>query len=157
MYERGEPMPAGWAIDATGNGTTNAASLFETPKGALLPLGSDLAGHKGYGLGLMIEALTGGLAGYGRMDNETGWGATVQVQVWHPDAFGGLTAFVRETDALRAACNASTPRPGFDFVRVPGERGLAMKRRAGAEGVLLHETIIPKLKALSAQLNIPFE
>jgi hypothetical protein len=44
-------------------------------------------------LALLIEALTGGLAGFGRADPGDGWGATVFVQVVDPAAFGGSDDF----------------------------------------------------------------
>jgi LDH2 family malate/lactate/ureidoglycolate dehydrogenase len=156
MFEAKQPMPEGWAIDAAGTPTTDAGAIWNAPKGALLPLGSDIAGHRGYALGLMVEALTGGLAGYGRADFDKEWGATVQIQVWDPAAFGGLAAFSRETDFMRAACKASLPRPGVDSVRLPGERGLAFKNRQLKEGLLLHESITPRLRSLATSLNIAF-
>jgi LDH2 family malate/lactate/ureidoglycolate dehydrogenase len=154
MFEAKQPMPEGWAIDAEGTPTTDAGAIWNAPKGALLPLGGDIAGHKGYALGLMVEALTGGLAGYGRADFDKEWGATVQIQVWDPAAFGGLAAFSRETDFMRAACKASLPRPGVDSVRLPGERGLALKNRQLKEGLLLHESITPRLRSLATTLKI---
>jgi LDH2 family malate/lactate/ureidoglycolate dehydrogenase len=154
MHDAGTPMPEGWAIDAAGRPTTDAGVIWNAPKGALLPLGSDIAGHKGYALGLMVEALTGGLAGYGRADFDKEWGATVQIQVWDPAAFGGLAAFSRETDFMRAACKTNSPRPGVDSVRLPGERGLALKVIQLHEGIVLHESITPRLHALAMALNI---
>jgi LDH2 family malate/lactate/ureidoglycolate dehydrogenase len=156
MMEAGEPMPEGWAVDAQGHASTDPRVIFEAPKGALLPLGSDLAGHKGYGLGLAIEALTSGLAGYGRADAPSGWGATVHVQAWDPAAFGGVAALARENAAMRDACQATPPRPGFDRVRVPGERGLAYKRKQLVEGLSLHPSIPPKLEALGKRLGIGY-
>ena len=59
---RGELLPVGWAIDAEGRpATTPEAALG----GALHPLGGEEAtgGHKGYGLSLAVDLLTGVLAG----------------------------------------------------------------------------------------------
>ena len=69
-------------------------------------LGGINAGHKGFGLALMIEALTSGLGGYGRADAPNEWGASVFVQVLDPAAFGGTSAFHREIDYLVEACLA---------------------------------------------------
>ena len=49
--------------------------IAAAPPGALLLAGGLDHGHKGYGLALMVEALTQGLSAYGRADDETGWGA----------------------------------------------------------------------------------
>ena len=59
---RGWSLPVGWAIDADGNpATTPEAALA----GALHPLGGEEAtgGHKGYGLALVVDLLTGILGG----------------------------------------------------------------------------------------------
>jgi len=59
---RGEALPVGWAIEADGRpATTPAAALG----GALQPLGGEetTAGYKGYGLALVVDMLTGVLAG----------------------------------------------------------------------------------------------
>ena len=52
----GEEIPLGWAIDADGNPTTDPAAALG---GSLLSAG----GHKGYGLGLMVEVLAACLTG----------------------------------------------------------------------------------------------
>ena len=54
--KRGMPIPDGWAIDRQGKPTNDPAAALE---GALLPVG----GHKGFGLGLMVDILAAGLTG----------------------------------------------------------------------------------------------
>ena len=73
--DAGEKLPGPWVIDAEGHATDDPNVVFADPKGALLPLGGLDAGYKGFGLALMIEALTAGLAGSGRADPPEGWGA----------------------------------------------------------------------------------
>jgi LDH2 family malate/lactate/ureidoglycolate dehydrogenase len=64
-----KPVPAGWVIDAQGNPMTDPVEIlkdFGTATAALLPLGGageELAGHKGYGLGTMVEILSASLCG----------------------------------------------------------------------------------------------
>ncbi len=48
-YERGQPVPADWLIDAEGNPVTDPAT-FRRGESTMLPLGGAL-GHKGYGSG----------------------------------------------------------------------------------------------------------
>ncbi len=102
--------------------------LFSEPRGTILPAGGIDAGHKGYALALIVEMLTGGLAGFGRADAKEGWGATVFVQAIDPAAFGGLDAFARQAEWIAQACRDNPPRAGVDAVRMPGERGLARRR-----------------------------
>ena len=154
LYKAGGKLPHAWVQDAAGTPTDDPAVLFNEPKGTLLPLGGLDAGHKGFALALLIEALTGGLAGHGRADPSEGWGATVFVQALDPAAFGGLDAFTRQTDWLVRACHEATPRPGGAPVRLPGERALALYRKQSADGVALHPTIMPALAPWAQKLGI---
>ena len=61
---RGEPVPAGWIIDAAGRPSTDPADFYDEPRGSLLPFGG-LMGYKGYGLGVVVELLGGALSGAG--------------------------------------------------------------------------------------------
>ena len=154
LHKRGQKLPHPWLLDAAGRATDDPAVLFNDPKGTILPTGGVDAGHKGYALALVVETLTGALAGFGRADPKEGWGATVFVQVWDPAAFGGTAAFLRQADWLVAACRASPPRSGVDAVRLPGQRGLALKREQIERGVALHEDIVPALQPWARKLKV---
>ncbi|HSQ81798.1 MAG TPA: Ldh family oxidoreductase [Casimicrobiaceae bacterium] len=154
LYKAGELLPHPWIQDAQGNPTRDPAVLFNEPRGTLLPLGGLDAGHKGYALALLVEALTAGLAGHGRADPPEGWGATVFVQALDPAAFGGLDVFMRQTDWLVRACHDATPRPGGAPVRLPGERAMALHRKQSAEGIALHPSIMPALAPWAQKLGI---
>ena len=54
--QKGEPIPEGWANDADGNPTTDAAAAL---KGTLTPIG----GAKGAALALMVELMAAALTG----------------------------------------------------------------------------------------------
>ncbi len=152
--EAGERMPGPWLIDAAGNATDDPRAALEEPKGALLPLGGLDAGHKGFALGLLVEALTAGLAGFGRADPMEGWGATVFVQALDPRAFGGLDGFRRQMDHMVEASHASPPRPGVAGVRLPGERGMQLLREQRAQGVALRASIMPALAKWAQKLGV---
>jgi len=155
LHKAGQKLPYPWVQDARGNATDDPGVLFAEPRGTLLPLGGLDAGHKGYALALLIEALTAGLAGMGRADPNEGWGATVFVQVIDPRAFGGIAAFARQMDWLVDACHDATPREGSERVRVPGEGGLARFREQRENGVRLHPTIMPMLAPWCEKLGVP--
>jgi L-lactate dehydrogenase len=154
LHQAGESLAHPWLQDARGHPTRDPAVLFNEPKGTLLPLGGIEAGHKGFALALLIEALPGGLSGLGRADPSDGWGATVFVQALDPALFGGADAFARQTDWLVAACHDATPRPGGPRVRMPGERGLALLREQRANGVALYPAIMPALKPWAERLGV---
>lgn len=154
LFREGRRLPHPWIQDHLGNATDDPAVLFAEPKGTLLPTGGIDAGHKGFGLALLIEALTAGLTGHGRADPAEGWGATVLVQIIDPDAFGGRSAFARQMDWLVEACHAATPRPGVKRVRMPGERGMELYRGQRRDGVALYPGIMDALLALAARLDV---
>ena len=152
--DAGKKLPGAWLIDNQGNATDDPAALSSEPPGALLPLGGLDAGYKGFGLTLLVEALTAGLSGFGRADPPEGWGGTVYVQVLDPRAFGGIDAFKRQMDHMVNATHASKPRPGVERVRLPGESGLRRLREQREKGVALYPTIMPKLVPWARKLGI---
>ena len=154
LYEKGEKLAHPWIQDAQGNATTDPAVLFNEPKGTLLPLGGLEAGHKGYALALLVEAVTGALAGFGRADPGEGWGATVFVQVMDPAAFGGSEDFARQIDWVADACRTTSPRPGGDPVRLPGERGMRRLREQKAHGVELFDGIMRSLEPWASKWGV---
>jgi len=141
-----------WLVDPSGAATDDPAAL--AAGGALLPIGGLDHGHKGFGLSLLVEALTQGLGGHGRAEAPTEWGASVLVLAFAPALFAGTEAFLGETTWLADACRAARPMPGGPPVRLPGEAALARKRRALAEGVRLAPSIPPKLAALAARFRL---
>jgi L-lactate dehydrogenase len=129
----GEKLPGPWLIDAQGNATDDPNVLWKDPKGALLPLGGLDAGHKGFGLGLMVEALTAGLSGFGRADPREGWAARCSAgirsgRVRWVGRIQAANGFHRRCRARRNA--AARCRP----VRMPGERGMQRYREQRANG-----------------------
>ncbi len=152
--DAGERLPGAWLIDAEGAATDDPSVAFDEPRGALLPLGGLDAGYKGFGLALMIEAMTAGLAGFGRADPRESWGGTVFVQAIDPDAFGGSADFLRQMDHMVEISHASRPRPGAERVRVPGEAGMGRLAEQRAHGVALYPSILPALLPWSARLGV---
>ena len=154
QMKAGKQLPGPWLIDHQGNATTDPGALLNEPKGALLPLGGLDAGHKGFALGLLIEAMTAGLAGHGRADPPAGWGGTVFVQAYDPEAFGGLSAFKRQMDFVAASARNTPVRTGGERVRLPGERGLQRYREQLANGVALYPTIVPALAVWAKKYEV---
>jgi LDH2 family malate/lactate/ureidoglycolate dehydrogenase len=155
LRQEGGKLPATWLIDGKGQPSDDPAVLFTEPKGTILPLGGLDSGHKGYGLSLLVEALTGGLAGHGRADPPEGWGATVFLQVIDPSAFAGREAFDRQLGEVARQCRASRPIDAQRPVRLPGERGYQLAAVQGHAGVLLHESILPAIRPWARKYGVP--
>ncbi|HWA08575.1 MAG TPA: Ldh family oxidoreductase [Opitutaceae bacterium] len=150
----GRRLPGAWLVDGDGRPTDDPTVMAANPPGALLPMGGLDHGHKGYAFGLLVEALTGALAGHGRADPKEGWSANVCVQVFDPALFGGREDFIRQTAAVAAACRATPPRAGFERVRLPGESGLRRREDQLARGVELYPSIAPALAPWAAKLGV---
>jgi LDH2 family malate/lactate/ureidoglycolate dehydrogenase len=165
VYQRKEKaLNAGWAIDAAGNPATSAADAL---KGALLPLGGfgvDNGGHKGYGLGLLVDilcgVLSGGAFGNGLPLPESGpqpgkishfFGA------FRIDGFRDPEAFKRDMDAELRAFKNSEKVAGQERIYVAGEieyeKTLAHRRN----GVPVHVKVWNGLERLAGELDLPFE
>jgi LDH2 family malate/lactate/ureidoglycolate dehydrogenase len=117
---RGKPIPAGWLVDKEGNPSTDPNAYFAG--GALLPLGGLESGHKGYGLGTMVDVFAGILTGLG-------WGLDPEAR--HNDgslfiamnvaAFRPLDEFKAEVTGFAKFLKSSRAAPGFTEVLYPGE------------------------------------
>jgi len=94
------------------------------------------------------------LGGFGRSDRPDRWSASIFMQIIDPEAFGGLEYFKRESGWLAAACRNTTGLPGGSGVRLPGQRGLALRREYLANGVELAPTIMPLLEPWAAKLGV---
>ncbi|MDR3439221.1 Ldh family oxidoreductase [Telmatospirillum sp.] len=158
MASEGRHFPHPWVLDADGMPTDDPAAVI-SQGGTLLPVGGLDHGHKGYSWALLVEALTQGLAGFGRSDHPTGQSLSVFLQIIDPSAFGGASAFTRQTSWLTEACASCPPRPGVDRVRIPGEQALVRRREAILHGVPLSSQIIEGLRpwAERSHLAMPLQ
>ncbi|MBL6455820.1 Ldh family oxidoreductase [Belnapia sp. T6] len=148
----GTRFPFDALLTAEGQPTADPEAFFQD--GTLLPLGGMAAGHKGFGLGLLVEALTSGLAGAGRVEAPGGWGANVMVLVLDPARFGGTEGFLRESGWIAEAVRTNPPIPGNPAPRLPGERAWQRRAEALAAGVALHSSIPPALAARAAAAGL---
>jgi LDH2 family malate/lactate/ureidoglycolate dehydrogenase len=149
-----EKLPHQWLLDKEGNPTDDPKTFFENPPSTILPLGGIDSGYKGFGLGLMVEALTSGLAGQGRAENPTRWGCNVFLQVIDPQRFMGKNAFIDEVEFLKKLNLESKPIDTKNPVRMPGQRGLEKKREQLENGVKLLEETENGLRALSERMRV---
>jgi len=135
---RGEPVPEGWIIDAAGRPSTDPADFYDEPRGSLLPFGG-LMGYKGYGLGVVVELLSGALSGAGcarGRNARIGNGCFLLViDIGRFQPFAEYAAQVRAfADYLRSSPKAE----GVDAVLLPGELEKQERQRRQA-GVAIEE------------------
>ena len=144
-----------WLLDNQGRPTTDPRYLEQTtPRGSLLLLGGAEYGHKGFGLALMVEALTQGLAGHGRLDAPNRWGANVFLQVMDPEAFAGRESFVNQMDFIGDRCRESTPVQPDGVVRLPGDQASRNIANAEQDGIVVSDATMDKLQACARKLGV---
>ncbi|KUP94530.1 Ldh family oxidoreductase [Tritonibacter horizontis] len=146
----GQDLPEGWMIDADGAPLTDPERAGE---GTLLPIG----GPKGYGLALMIGLLAGTLNGaaLGRdlvdfnADDETPTNTGQSILVIDLKALGAPEFFKRQVDQIRKELSTSAKRPGFDAIRLPGDRALATRSDRRANGIPCSTVLIEALNRVA--------
>ncbi|MBI3974074.1 MAG: Ldh family oxidoreductase [Chloroflexi bacterium] len=152
--ERGLPLPEGWAIDAEGRPTTDAKAGLG---GYLLPLGSPTAGHKGFGLAMLMDTLAGALSGarFGielqRMtdDDPRPYGIGHFLLAVDPSWFGDPAVFRRRIDRMIRDVRATPAQPGVDRVYAPGERSHAHWMEARQHGIAILAQLEQRMRKLA--------
>ena len=132
---RGTALPDGAIVGADGRITTDPAAFYDG--GALLPF----AGHKGFGLAAMVEALSVGLTGADADGKRPGEGALViciDAGGFRPE--GDLKAW---TEALRTRLHDSGRERD---VIAPGE---PEARTRGASAILVESGVLAELRRLA--------
>jgi (2R)-3-sulfolactate dehydrogenase (NADP+) len=140
--QKGEPIPEGWALDAEGNPTTDAGKALA---GTMIPLGD----AKGAALAFMVEVLAAALVGArfafeasSFLDGKGGPPETGQlILAIDPAAIGGGHFAGR----MAALAKAIEDQPG---ARLSGQRRLALRARAAAEGIVIPAALQAEIAAL---------
>ena len=136
-----QSIPDSWLKDHRGEPTTNPGDLYEpAPGGALQTSG----GHKGYGLSIMVDLLSGGLSGAGVCcetdappDGLTDGVFMIAVRV---DAFCALDTFAPIVESLVSHVKSSKPAPGFKEVLHPGELEAVCRKKSLENGIQIEES-----------------
>ncbi|MET0605070.1 MAG: Ldh family oxidoreductase [Beijerinckiaceae bacterium] len=133
--QKGERIPDGWALDSSGQPTTDAAAALA---GTMLPLGD----AKGAALALMVEVLAACLVGANLafeassfLDESGPPPATGQLMLAIDPAAFGHDGFGERIGALAGAIEAQSG------ARLPGVRRLALRARAAREGVVIPQEV----------------
>jgi LDH2 family malate/lactate/ureidoglycolate dehydrogenase len=160
---RGEPLQHGWAIDREGRPALTPEVALE---GALQPLGGaeETGGYKGYGLALVVDLLTGILAGarfgpeivplFSTQSGEADLGqAFIVIDPAAIDEPGAFEARLEHALDLLVAAPTIPDAPGR--VLVPGEPEAAAERRADELGVVIDAEHHAALAVLAERFDVP--
>jgi L-2-hydroxycarboxylate dehydrogenase (NAD+) len=174
VYERlDKPVPLGWAVDEKGMPSTDTKRIIDnmakTAGGGILPLGGAgelLSGHKGYGLSLLVDILSGVLSGadYGpwvkglKKDGKKSY-----TNVGHffgaikIENFIDLKKFKSTMDEMMAGLKNSNKSEGEGRIYIHGEKEFEKHDDYKKNGVPLQEKVIAALKKLSTEMNIKYD
>ncbi len=147
-----KPLPSGWIVDAAGKPSFNAADFYAG--GAILPLGGP-AGHKGYGLGFMVDILAGAISGGGccapdpppLSDNMLA--IAIDVRQFTPFA-----DFRRRVAALAEHVKTSPKAAGCEHIYVPGEIEVERRTRRLVDGIPIEPTLWKMLETICARFEV---
>ena len=149
----------GLAAKATGKAPEGAILNPDDPRGDWIAL--PLGGHKGAGLAIMWEVLSGVITGAGllsEMESPQGrgkWGhtmAAIDISKLMPRE--EYDARIRQlTDEIKSA--ERDPSPDAPEVRLPGERGERERKRRMVEGIPLTDDQVETIETYSEKLGVP--
>jgi LDH2 family malate/lactate/ureidoglycolate dehydrogenase len=156
-HQKGHPIPEGWAFDAEGRPTTDAAAALE---GLIQPIG----GHKGVGLGIVMGMLATLLSGasYGtelgnmvdgpRAGQDGHLFMAIDIAAFQPPA-----AFRQRVDRISRQIQDSRRRAGVERLYPPGLLEAEFERRYGAEGIPLNEETLAGIREAGRRLGVADE
>lgn len=144
-------IPLGWALDASGQPTTDTAAARD---GLLMPLG----GYKGSGLGMMVEILCGVLGG-GAMSTALG-GVHLYDHPMHTsqfylaiqvERFLPLSEFQQRMEFLLPLVRSALPALGFSEVMVAGEPEARTQCERRRDGIPIEPVLLARLRELARE------
>jgi LDH2 family malate/lactate/ureidoglycolate dehydrogenase len=156
---QGKAIPNDWIIDEEGVPTTD---LSKFPHGiTLLPM----AGHKGYGIAVMVEVLAAVLTGAGITAEVPGWSwdmpnptntghAVIAINI---ETMMPLEQFKERMDRMILRTKQSPKAKGSERIYLPGEMEWEKRNEALEHGMLLPERLVSNLSALAQENGLDLE
>ena len=153
-HQKGEPIPEGWAFDATGRPTTDAAAALA---GLIQPIG----GHKGVGLGIVMGILSALLSGasYGtelgnmvdgpRAGHDGHLFGAIDIAAFQP-----VAAFKARVDDVSRQIRESSRRADVDRLYPPGLLEAEFEQRYAVEGIPLNDETIAGIQSAARRVGI---
>lgn len=157
----GTAIPSNWLIDSEGVPTTDPAKY--PAESVLMPM----AGHKGYGVALMVEILTGILLGGALpQDLPTYWspdphGRRVKQShsfiVIDPSVFMPINAFKKRIDTLIRDIRQAPKAEGSSRIYLPGEMEWEKREEHVRNGIALPQDVLESLTGLARDFGMDLQ
>jgi LDH2 family malate/lactate/ureidoglycolate dehydrogenase len=164
-----KPLPPGWVLDECGLPVTDSAAameyLFHSHVGGLTPLGGapERGGHKGYGLGVMVQILAATLGGGSfspirKRTQKPGDPDNIghSFMAIDPKAFRPEGGFEEEVDELVDFLHAAKPSDPGTPVLVAGDPEAEARARRLREGIPIPQALADQIRAICGRCGAPF-
>ncbi len=149
---RGESIPEGWLVSGDGEYVTDGAR-YHDGEASILALGGLQFGHKGHGLGMMMEMIVGPLTMAGCTDGDGRGGGALVIAI-DIAAFTDVDGYFDEVEAFVEYVSSATPLPGVDRVYAPGQMEERSKARLQAEGIDVPEPTWAEITEIAERLGV---
>jgi LDH2 family malate/lactate/ureidoglycolate dehydrogenase len=156
--QRGEPIPAGLALDRHGRPTTDGREAFE---GVVLPVG----GVKGAGLSMLMDVLSGVFTGaafggearnpFTGLDGPQGTGHFFIAL--KADLFMPLDVFFDRMGTLAQRVKSQPRAEGFDEILMPGEPEFRTEQKRLEGGIPLSADVVESLQQEADRATVAFD
>ena len=156
----GKTIPDNWIADENGLPTTDP-SLYPL-RAFLLPM----AGHKGYGLALMVEALSALASGAGMLSDVLSWNLVDPSKpTGHGHAFLAIDVaamvpsrdFQKRVDEMIRRIRGSAKAKGSERIWLPGEMEAEKMKESLAHGMDLPKSVRDSLRGLAEDVGVKVE
>ncbi|MBR6709717.1 MAG: Ldh family oxidoreductase [Clostridia bacterium] len=165
LYNKlGKPLHEGWALDASGHGSTDAADVLKNiignAGGGILPLGGETeqsGGHKGYGYGMVCEIFSSILS-MGMTSNHTytnGVGGICHgFLAINPAIFGDAEAIKANFSAFLRELRESPKADGEARIYTHGEKEFFAYRERMEKGINVDANTVTEMIDLCHYLKM---
>lgn len=154
----GQSIPAGWIVDGDGLPATEIGDWPEA--GSMVPV----AGHKGYGLALLVEVLAAVLSGAAVTQEVKGWigqlseapGTGHAFIAMNIDRIMPIALFKQRMDDMIRQIKNAPKAQGAERIWLPGEMEWEKRSTALREGMALPDMVLDSLAKLARDLGRDF-
>lgn len=159
-----KPLHDGWAIDSTGNESTDAARvlgcIINKEGGGILPLGGsveDSGSHKGYGWGMVAE-LFSSIISMGTTSDKTNVGGKGGIchgfMVIDPKIFGDAEGMKAHLSAYLEELRNSPKAEGQDRIYTHGEKEVEAMEERMKTGININVNTVAEMRDLAQFLGM---
>lgn len=154
--QKGEQIPEGLIIDGHGNPSTDPNAFYDEPEGSILPLGSPLMGHKGYGMSVMIDIFCGILSGSGVCRTDLPRGANgVWLQLLDIEQLLPREEYDSWMTTYLSSMKRCKKMPGVHEILLPGEIEVRRRQQRLESGVDIPPATWGQINELAEKLGVP--